>query len=45
MQIAILFEALLETLPDIRASGPPKLLRSNFFSGIKSLDVEFTPTA
>lgn len=45
MQIAILFEALLETLPDIRASGPPKLLRSNFFSGIKALDVEFTPTA
>ena len=45
MQITILFEELLAALPDIRAVGVPKLLRSNFISGIKALDVEFSPVA
>ena len=45
MQITILFEELLSALPDIRAVGAAKLLRSNFISGIKALDVEFSPVA
>jgi linalool 8-monooxygenase len=43
MQITILFEELLATLPDIHAIDAPKLLRSNFIAGIKALDVAFTP--
>ena len=43
MQISILFEELLAALPDIRAVGAPRLLRSNFIAGIKALDVAFTP--
>jgi len=45
MQIAILFEELLTALPDIRAASPPRLLRSNFIAGIKSLEVAFSPLA
>ena len=45
MQIAILFEELLAALPDIHTVGAPRLLRSNFFSGIKALDVAFSPVA
>jgi linalool 8-monooxygenase len=45
MQITVLFEELLAALPDIHAAGSPKLLRSNFISGIKALDVEFSPVA
>jgi cytochrome P450 len=45
MQITILFEELLSALPDIRAVGVPKLLRSNFISGIKALNVEFSPVS
>jgi len=45
MQITVLFEELLQVLPDIRAASPPKLLRSNFIAGIKALDVDFTPVA
>jgi linalool 8-monooxygenase len=45
MQITVLFEELLQALPDIRAASPPKLLRSNFIAGIKALDVDFTPVA
>jgi linalool 8-monooxygenase len=45
MQITVLFEELLQALPDIHSAGSPKLLRSNFISGIKALDVKFSPVA
>jgi linalool 8-monooxygenase len=45
LQIAVVFEEMYAALPDIKPSGPPNPIRSNFFAGIKSLDVEFTPVA
>jgi linalool 8-monooxygenase len=43
VQIRIMFEELLKRLPDIRAVKPPQRMRTNFISGIKHLDVAFTP--
>ena len=43
LQVSILFEELLTKLPDIRAGGDASYLRSNFISGLKKLDVYFTP--
>jgi cholest-4-en-3-one 26-monooxygenase len=44
MEIRLMFKALAERLPDIRATGEPSYLRSNFIGGVKHLPVEFTPT-
>jgi cytochrome P450 len=42
-EMRILFEELFDRLPDIRVSGEPERLRSNFINGIKHLPVRFTP--
>jgi cholest-4-en-3-one 26-monooxygenase len=43
MEIRIMFEELLDRLPDIELAGPPARLRSNFISGLKHIPVRFTP--
>jgi cholest-4-en-3-one 26-monooxygenase len=43
LEIRVMFEELLERLPDIRHNGPIKTLRSHFIDGIKSMPVSFTP--
>ncbi len=37
MQIAIMFEALLERLPSVRITGPGRRMRSNFINGFLEL--------
>ena len=43
LQLKVALEELLRQLPDIRASGSVRRLRSNFIGGIKELPVTFTP--
>ncbi|GAA2601209.1 cytochrome P450 [Actinomadura fulvescens] len=43
LELGVLFEALLERMPDIRLAAEPRRLRSNFINGIKEMRVEFTP--
>lgn len=43
LEIRIMFEELLKRLPDIKAAGPVRRLRSNFINGVKTMPVEFTP--
>jgi cytochrome P450 len=43
LQLKWLWEELLDQHPYIEAMGPPKRLRSNFISGIKSLPVRIAP--
>jgi cholest-4-en-3-one 26-monooxygenase len=43
LEIRIMFERLLERLPDIELAGPVQRLRSNFINGIKHMPVRFTP--
>ena len=43
LELWVAFRTLLEMLPDIRATGDPEPLRSNFLHGIKHLRAEFTP--
>jgi len=43
LEIRIMFERLLERLPDIQLAGPVERLRSNFINGIKHMPVRFTP--
>jgi cholest-4-en-3-one 26-monooxygenase len=45
LEIRVMFEALLDRLPDIELAGEPQRLRSNFINGIKHLPVQFTPTS
>ncbi|WP_026313728.1 cytochrome P450 [Actinomadura flavalba] len=45
LELAVLFDTLLDRLPDIRPAGPARRLRSNFVNGVKELRVEFTPSA
>jgi cholest-4-en-3-one 26-monooxygenase len=42
LEVACLFEAVAERMPDIRPLGPPRRLQSNFINGIKELPVSFT---
>jgi methyl-branched lipid omega-hydroxylase len=42
-EITLMFRELHQRLPDIRATGEPDRLRSNFINGIKHLRAEFTP--
>jgi cytochrome P450 len=42
-EIRVMFEELLQRLPDIRVSGEPDYLQSNFIHGIKRMPVQFTP--
>lgn len=43
LEIRILFEELLEMLPDIRLSARPTYMHSMFFNGVKELTCEFSP--
>lgn len=44
LELAVLFEAILDRMPDIRPAGAPRRLRSNFVNGVKELQVRFTPS-
>ncbi|MCW2889070.1 MAG: cholest-4-en-3-one 26-monooxygenase [Streptosporangiaceae bacterium] len=45
MNLAVLFETVLDRMPDIRLAGQARRLRSNFVNGIKEMPVRFTPSA
>ncbi|MFB4311673.1 cytochrome P450 [Actinomadura sp. GTD37] len=45
MNLRIIFETILERMPDIRLAGEPRRLRSNFVNGYKDIPVSFTPSA
>lgn len=45
MEIRVMFEHLLDRMPDIEAAGPPERLRSQFINGVKHLPVRFAPSA
>lgn len=42
-EITVMFRHLFQRLPDIKSTGDPVLLRSNFIHGIKHLPASFTP--
>jgi cholest-4-en-3-one 26-monooxygenase len=45
MEIKVMFEHLLDRLPDIRQDGDEQHLQSQFINGVKHLPVSFTPSA
>ena len=45
LEMKCLFESLIKRMPDIRANGSVRRLRSNFINGIKELPVAFTPSS
>ena len=45
MEIVVMFEHLLDRLPDIHVDGPVQRLQSNFINGVKHLPVAFSPSA
>jgi len=44
MEIVVMFEHLLDRLPDLHVDGTVERLQSNFINGVKHLPVAFTPT-
>jgi cholest-4-en-3-one 26-monooxygenase len=42
LELRVLFEALLERMPDIAQAGEARRLRSNFINGIKEMPVRFS---
>ncbi|MHB1713093.1 MAG: cytochrome P450 [Acidimicrobiales bacterium] len=45
MEIRVMFERLLDRVPDIRLAGDVQRLQSNFINGVKHLPVSFTPSS
>ena len=45
MEIRVMFEHLLDRMPDIRQDGDVQRLQSQFINGVKHLPVSFTPSA
>jgi cholest-4-en-3-one 26-monooxygenase len=45
MEIRVMFEHLLDRLPDIRQDGEVLRLQSQFINGVKHIPVAFTPSA
>ncbi|HZU80646.1 MAG TPA: cytochrome P450, partial [Acidimicrobiales bacterium] len=45
MEIRVMFQHLLDRLPDIRQDGDVQRLQSAFINGVKHLPVAFTPAA
>ena len=45
MEIRVLFEHLLDRMPDIRQDGEVQRLQSQFINGVKHIPVAFTPSA
>ncbi|NUU24780.1 MAG: cytochrome P450 [Streptomycetaceae bacterium] len=43
MELRLIFEEIVERLPDMRLAGDPQILRSSFIGGVKHLPVTFTP--
>lgn len=43
LEIKVMFEHLLDRMPDLAPAGPAERLQSNFINGIKHLPVSFTP--
>jgi cholest-4-en-3-one 26-monooxygenase len=43
LEIRVMFEELLDRLPDIQLTGDVQRLRSNFINGIKHMPVTFSP--
>ena len=43
MEITVMFQRLLDRLPDLRPDGEMQRLRSRFINGVKHLPVAFTP--
>jgi cholest-4-en-3-one 26-monooxygenase len=43
MEIRVMFEHLLDRMPDLAQAGPAERLRSNFINGTKHLPVSFAP--
>jgi cholest-4-en-3-one 26-monooxygenase len=43
LEVRVMFDHLLDRIPDLAQTGPAERLRSNFINGIKHLPVEFTP--
>jgi cholest-4-en-3-one 26-monooxygenase len=44
LELTVLFEVLLERMPDIEQASEARRLRSSFINGIKELPVRFTPS-
>ncbi len=44
MEIRVLYEEILDRIPDFELTTDPSRLRSNFICGIKHLPIRFTPT-
>ncbi|GAA0218549.1 steroid C26-monooxygenase Cyp125 [Actinomadura nitritigenes] len=44
MNLKIIFETILDRMPDIEQAGEARRLRSNFVNGLKELPVRFTPS-
>jgi cholest-4-en-3-one 26-monooxygenase len=44
MEITVMFEHLLDRLPDLHVDGPVERLQSNFINGVKHLPVAFSST-
>ncbi len=45
MEIRVMYDRLLDRMPDIRLDGEVQRLRSNFINGVKHIPVAFTPSA
>ena len=45
MEIRVMFEHLLDRMPDIRQDGEVQRLQSQFINGVKHIPVAFTPSA
>jgi cytochrome P450 len=47
LELRVMFEELLRRIPDMELAGsrPLEVTPSNFIRGLRSLPVEFTPTA
>jgi cytochrome P450 len=45
LEIKVIFEELLQRIPDMELTGDVRRLRSNFINGIKEMPVRFTPEA
>jgi cholest-4-en-3-one 26-monooxygenase len=45
MEIRVMFEHLLDRVPDIHATGKVERLQSQFINGVKHIPVAFTPGA
>jgi cholest-4-en-3-one 26-monooxygenase len=43
LEIRVMFDEILDELPDIQLAGPPARLRSNFTNGLTQLPVRFAP--